>query len=141
MLERELEALSERVRHLERRHRRLRLMGAALVVGTAAVALAGQPATEERTVVAERFVLVDSASKTRAGLRVARDGAVSLTLLDAQENTRAVLTASKAQVRRPIHRGAIQRWRRYERHLGPLFEALGPYAPQVAQPPSVGQIV
>jgi hypothetical protein len=91
MLERELAVLSERIVRLERRLRRLRLVGMALVVGTAGVVLAGQAPPEERTVVAERFVLVDSAKKTRAGLRVAHDGAVSFTLLDAQENTRAVL--------------------------------------------------
>lgn len=39
-----------------------------------------------------------------------------------------VRTASAAQVRQPIFRTSLQRWRRYERHLGPLFEALGPYA-------------
>ncbi|HEY7677088.1 MAG TPA: hypothetical protein VIG69_08440 [Candidatus Methylomirabilis sp.] len=91
MLERELEVLSERVVRLERRHRRLRLVGMALVVGMAALVLGGQARTEERTVIAERFVLVDSGKKVRAGLRVTRDGAVSLILLDAEENTRAVL--------------------------------------------------
>ena len=40
-----------------------------------------------------------------------------------------VRTASAAQVRQPIFRTSLQRWRRYEPHLGPLFEALGPYAP------------
>ena len=44
------------------------------------------------------------------------------------ENARPVLTSSLAQVRRPIYRSALQRWRRYEKHLGPLFEALGPRA-------------
>jgi tetratricopeptide (TPR) repeat protein len=42
---------------------------------------------------------------------------------------RAVRTASVAQVRQPIFSTSIARWRRYERHLGPLFAALGPYAP------------
>jgi tetratricopeptide (TPR) repeat protein len=46
------------------------------------------------------------------------------------ENVRVVRTASVAQVRRPISGGGAQRWRNYERHLGPLFEALGPYAPK-----------
>ncbi len=40
-----------------------------------------------------------------------------------------VRTASAAQVRQPIFHTSVQRWRRYERHLAPLFEALGPYAP------------
>jgi tetratricopeptide (TPR) repeat protein len=45
------------------------------------------------------------------------------------ENRRAVSTASNSQVRQPLFTRGIQRWRRYEKHLGPLLEALGPYAP------------
>lgn len=45
------------------------------------------------------------------------------------QNTRTVRTASVAQVRRPLSTAAVERWRKYERHLGPLFRALGPYAP------------
>jgi tetratricopeptide (TPR) repeat protein len=41
---------------------------------------------------------------------------------------RPVRTASAAQVREPIYRSAIGRWRAYEKHLGPLKEALGPEA-------------
>jgi hypothetical protein len=41
----------------------------------------------------------------------------------------AAPTASSAQVRQPIFRTSLQRWRRYEAQLGPLLEALGPYAP------------
>lgn len=37
----------------------------------------------------------------------------------------AVATASRWQVRRPINRASLGRWRRYEAHLGPLLEALG----------------
>jgi tetratricopeptide (TPR) repeat protein len=46
------------------------------------------------------------------------------------ETQRPVRTASLVQVRRPIYQTSVQRWRRYEKHLGPLFEALGPYAPK-----------
>ncbi len=45
------------------------------------------------------------------------------------ETQRSVSTASSSQVRRPIFKSAVQRWRRYEKHLGPLLDALGPYAP------------
>jgi LPS sulfotransferase NodH len=45
------------------------------------------------------------------------------------ENERTVRTASVAQVRRPISAAAVERWRKYEAHLQPLFAALGPYAP------------
>ena len=44
--------------------------------------------------------------------------------------TRPVRTASIAQVRQPIFKTSVQRWRSYEKHLGPLFEALGPFAPK-----------
>jgi hypothetical protein len=37
---------------------------------------------------------------------------------------RIVTTASAQQVRQPINRHGIGRWQRYERHLGPLLEAL-----------------
>lgn len=47
-----------------------------------------------------------------------------------EKNVRTVRTASVNQVRRPISTAAVQRWRKYERHLGPLFAALGPYAPE-----------
>ena len=45
------------------------------------------------------------------------------------ETDAAVATASAAQVRRPIFATSIERWRRHAEHLGPLIEALGPYAP------------
>lgn len=38
---------------------------------------------------------------------------------------RAVRTVSHVQVRRPVYRDAVGRWRNYERHLGPLIAALG----------------
>jgi len=40
------------------------------------------------------------------------------------DNRRTVRTASTLQVRRPIYKSAIARWKRYAAHLGPLFEAL-----------------
>ena len=40
------------------------------------------------------------------------------------ESDRAVLTPSRWQVRSPIYSGAVARWKRYEKHLGPLLEAL-----------------
>lgn len=47
---------------------------------------------------------------------------------------RSVRTASIVQVRQPIYRSSLARWRRYEKHLGPLIEALGPAAPGAAEP-------
>jgi tetratricopeptide (TPR) repeat protein len=40
------------------------------------------------------------------------------------EVKRPCATASVLQVRRPIYNSSVQRWRRYERHLGPLKAAL-----------------
>jgi hypothetical protein len=40
------------------------------------------------------------------------------------ESKRVVRTASRDQVREPIYTRSLARWRNYERHLGPLKEAL-----------------
>lgn len=48
--------------------------------------------------------------------------------LNFHESAGTVRTASSAQVRKPIYTTSRQRWRPYEKHLGPLIEALGPYA-------------
>ncbi len=42
------------------------------------------------------------------------------------ETARPVRTVSSEQVRRPIYREGLDHWRRYEAHLGPLADALGP---------------
>jgi hypothetical protein len=46
--------------------------------------------------------------------------------LDFHNARRAVRTASSGQVREPIYTRSVGRWRRYERHLGPLLDALSP---------------
>ena len=48
------------------------------------------------------------------------------------ENESSVRTASLSQVRKPIYKSAVQRWRRYDKHLVPLIKALGPAAPEDA---------
>jgi Sulfotransferase family len=45
--------------------------------------------------------------------------------LSFHETERPIRTASATQVRQPIYRTAIGRWRSYEKHLGPLIETLG----------------
>lgn len=40
------------------------------------------------------------------------------------ESKRIVLTSSNAQVRKPMYSSSIGRWKAYEKHLGPLLEAL-----------------
>jgi len=41
------------------------------------------------------------------------------------KTNRAVKTASAVQVRQPLFRSSLQRWRKYEADIGPLLEALG----------------
>lgn len=45
-----------------------------------------------------------------------------------QERRNKAFTMSAVQVRKPISTAAVGRWRRYEKHLGPLLEALGDLA-------------
>ena len=54
--------------------------------------------------------------------------------LEFHRTQRPVLTASNWQVRQPISKGSVGRWRRYERFLGPLREALGDDAVMLADP-------
>ncbi|MCI0365147.1 MAG: sulfotransferase [Phycisphaerales bacterium] len=49
------------------------------------------------------------------------------------ESKRVVLTLSNDQVRRPMYSSSIGRWRNYEKHLGPLKQAL-----QLSPSPSAG---
>ena len=44
--------------------------------------------------------------------------------LDFQRQDRPIATASLRQVREPLNNRSIGRWRRFERHLGPLTAAL-----------------
>lgn len=51
-------------------------------------------------------------------------------VLDFYKTERAVQTASAAQVRQPVYSSSVSRWRKYEKHLGPLLNELGPLARQ-----------
>lgn len=46
------------------------------------------------------------------------------------KNKRAVLTASKAQVIKPVYKSSVKAWKRYEKQLEPLIEGLGDLVPQ-----------
>ncbi len=50
------------------------------------------------------------------------------------ETARGVRTPSRWQVRQPIYRSSVGRWRRYEQHLAPLLETLSPVLRENAQP-------
>lgn len=45
--------------------------------------------------------------------------------LDFHKTERIVSTASLEQVRKPMYQSSVARWKRYEKHLTPLFDALG----------------
>jgi tetratricopeptide (TPR) repeat protein len=45
--------------------------------------------------------------------------------LDFHKTERSVKTASVTQVRQPIYNSSVERWRKYEKHLKPLLDALG----------------
>ena len=47
------------------------------------------------------------------------------TCLEFHKNMRPVRTASIAQVRQPLYKTSVARWKNFERHLGPLQTALG----------------
>jgi tetratricopeptide (TPR) repeat protein len=48
--------------------------------------------------------------------------------LDFHKTRRAVRTPSRRQVEQPIYKESVLSWQRYRKHLGPLVEALGPFA-------------
>jgi cytochrome c-type biogenesis protein CcmH/NrfG len=49
-------------------------------------------------------------------------------MLNFHETRRPTLTPSVDQVRRPMYKTSVQRWKNYEKHIGPLREALGRFA-------------
>ena len=49
--------------------------------------------------------------------------------LDPHKNARTIRTASITQVRQPVYTSSVERWRGYQKHLKPLFEALGEHSP------------
>lgn len=51
--------------------------------------------------------------------------------IDFHKNKRSVLTLSLAQVRQPIYKSSVERWRSYENFIGPLLDALGDLAPKL----------
>jgi hypothetical protein len=46
------------------------------------------------------------------------------------EQERQVQTASKWQVRQKLYTTSMARWKPYEKHLKPLFDALREFAPE-----------
>jgi hypothetical protein len=50
-------------------------------------------------------------------------------VLDFHKTDRQVHSASSTQVRQPMYKGAVGRWKNYASHLDPLRKALGEFAP------------
>jgi hypothetical protein len=48
--------------------------------------------------------------------------------LDFHKTERNIRTASVTQVRQPIYTSSVERWRHYEKYLGPLLAGLGEFA-------------
>lgn len=46
--------------------------------------------------------------------------------LEPHKQKRAVLTASKAQVTKPVYKSSVEKWRKFEKHLQPLVRELLP---------------
>jgi tetratricopeptide (TPR) repeat protein len=68
--------------------------------------------------------LVAAPERIGSGIAARSGLAWDAAALDIQKNAAASLTASAAQVRRPIYGSSSGRWRRYAKHLGPLIYAL-----------------
>lgn len=49
--------------------------------------------------------------------------------LDFHKTERNIRTASVTQVRQPIYKTSVEKWRHYEKHLDPLLDALGDLVP------------
>ncbi|MCY7339500.1 MAG: sulfotransferase [Sphingomonas bacterium] len=69
--------------------------------------------------------LVDDPERELRHLCATLDLAFDPAMLDFHRNQRTVRTISAAQVRRPLHRKAIDEWRVHEASLAPLTAALG----------------
>lgn len=50
--------------------------------------------------------------------------------LEFHKRKKIVKTASAQQVRQPVYKSSLKTWEKYEKHLAPLVEGLGPYAPK-----------
>ncbi len=89
-LVRRLATLEQAHRRLAAANRRMKLVGATLVIGFAAVAAMG-PAMASRpakAVDAESFVVHDASGKIRGAVGMADDGSVGINLNDSKGNTR-----------------------------------------------------
>ena len=84
---------------------------------------AGGRGTDQRHAIAESAVVDDLEGQARrliAFLGLSWDEAC----LRFYETKRPVRTASLTQVRRPVYKSSVGRWRKYAAHLGPLLTAL-----------------
>jgi hypothetical protein len=45
--------------------------------------------------------------------------------MEPHKNERSIKTASVTQVRQPVYKTSVARWKKYEKFLGPMIEGLG----------------
>jgi len=71
-----MDKLVQRLDRLERENRRLKCIGALVVVGIAAVMLMGQTKSSKvaKVIEAEKFVVRDKSGKVRAALQISAEG-------------------------------------------------------------------
>ena len=89
-------AVLERLVKVEKKNRRLKQAGVAILVIGAACMLIGQASPKARTIEAERFMLLDRNGKMRGGFGTFEDGETSLSLFDLNEKERAALVLDAA---------------------------------------------
>lgn len=75
----------------------------------------------------EDFVADADTETTRVINALGLDQAISVAPMP-QTRNRNIQTSSAFQARQPLYRQSIERWRNYEKHIGPLVDALGDLA-------------
>src|SRR5947209_2638565 len=65
-----LDPVLRRLDHLERAHRRLKLIGAMVLIALAGITVMGQGPSRPRTIEAETFIVRDRAGTARAALSI-----------------------------------------------------------------------
>jgi uncharacterized protein YndB with AHSA1/START domain len=91
----DLAAVVGRLEKVERENRRLKFVGAAVLVVAAAGLVMGQAWPTSRTVEAEAFVLRDASGPARAAWHPSPGGGAALTFFDQAGNGRAMLRADR----------------------------------------------
>ena len=85
--------------------------------------------TDELGVVMHDAVYEETTSNLEGSIRAMLDHiglGFDQSCMEFHKSKKSVHTASVAQIRQPIYTSSSQRWKNYEKHIGPLIEALSP---------------